>query len=172
VRRILKKETTMARHEQDREDLMREATALVRRVELQLPGQADSWVVGFRRGGDASVFVGADPVFQFNAAGELRRGFWNGRLVKAEAKRLVYLERRRTETEVQLIRHEFTDAQLTEFLKLAVETLGLLRQCLSSHDFEILKQVPLNLDIVADVGVWLDSLAGPLAIASRPNVSS
>jgi uncharacterized protein involved in type VI secretion and phage assembly len=32
----------MARHEADREDLIREATALRRRVELRVPGEAES----------------------------------------------------------------------------------------------------------------------------------
>lgn len=162
----------MARDEQDREDLMREATALVRRVELQLPGDSQPYVVGFRQGGAASIFVGADPVFQFNAAGELRRGYWNGRLVKAEGNRLVYLERRRTEAEVQLVRQEFTAAQTTEFLQLAMEILNRLRRALHSGDLDLLKQVPLELDVVADLKAWLDSLPEPLAIASTPNVGT
>ncbi|HUG67676.1 MAG TPA: hypothetical protein VMM76_07985 [Pirellulaceae bacterium] len=162
----------MARKEEDREDLMREATALVRRVELRLPGDSQTCLVGFRRGGEASVFVGTDPVFQFNAAGELRRGFWNGRLVKAEGSRLVYLERRRTETEVQLVRQKFTAAQTTEFLQLAMETLNRLRRALHHGDLDILQQVPLELDVVAELTAWLDSVADPLAIASIPNVHS
>ncbi|MBI2479263.1 MAG: hypothetical protein HYV60_11705 [Planctomycetia bacterium] len=161
----------MARQEHDREDLMREATALVRRVELQLPGLADSWVVGFRRGGQASIFVGADPVFQFNTVGELRRGFWNGRLVKAESRQLVYLERRRTDAEVQFVRQEFTDAQMTEFLRLASNTLDTLRRALRRGDLEILKQVPADRHVVSELKVWLNSLPEPLAVASIPNVS-
>ncbi len=162
----------MARQEQDREDLMREATALVRRVELQLPGHAEPWVVGFRRGGAASIYVGAQPVFQFNTAGEIRRGFWNGRLVKAEQRRLVYLERRRTDVEVQLVRHEFTDAEMIEFLELAVETVDRLRRGLHSSGIEILKQVPANVDVVADLKAWLSSLPATLSVASVPNVGS
>ena len=162
----------MARQEQDREDLMREATALVRRVELQLPGHAEPWVVGFRRGGAASIYVGAQPVFQFNTAGEIRRGFWNGRLVKAEQRRLVYLERRRTDVEVQLVRHEFTDAEMIEFLELAVETVDRLRRGLHSSGIEILKQVPANADVVADLKAWLSSLPATLSVASVPNVGS
>ena len=161
----------MARDAQDREDLMREATALVRRVELQLPGHSQSCIVGFRRGGEASIFVGADLVFQFNVAGELRRGFWNGRIVKAERGRLIQLERRPTETEVQLVRHALTDAKTIEFLRLATDTLTLLRRVLHSGELVILKQVPADLDVVRDLANWLDSLPAPLAIASVPNVS-
>ncbi len=150
---------------------MREATALVRRVEVQLPGHSQTCIAGFRRGGAASMFVGTDPVFQFNAAGELRRGFWNGRLVKAESGRLVQLERRQAETEVQLVRHELTDAETAEFLRLATETLNLLRSALHSGELVILKQVPADLSIVHDLASWLDLLPQPLAIASAPNVS-
>ena len=39
----------MARREQDREDILAEATALVERVELQIAGETDPIVVGFRR---------------------------------------------------------------------------------------------------------------------------
>ena len=150
---------------------MREATALVRRVEVQLPGQLQSCIVGFRRGGEASVFVGNDPVFQFNIAGELRRGFWSGRLVKAERGRLVQLERQRTKTEVQLVRHELTAAETVEFLRLATETLNLLGRALHSGELAILKQVPTELDLTHDLANWLDSLPQPLVIAAVPNVS-
>ena len=160
----------MARFEQDREDLMHEATALVRRVELQLPGHSDRCVVGIRRGGEVSIFVGADPVFQFNAAGELRRGFWNGRPIKAERGRLVQLERRRTDAEVQLVRHEFTDAETTQFLQLAAATLNLLQQALHTDELIVLKQVPDDLDVMYKLAMWLDSLLEPIAIASAPNV--
>ena len=167
----------MARLERDREDLMREATALVRRFELQLPsrspsGQPQTWIVGFRRGGEASVFVGADPVFQFNAAGELRRGFWNGRLVKAERGRLVQLERRRAAAATQLVRHLLPDMQAAEFLQLADETRNLLLQALSSGDLVVVNQVPDDLDVVHQLADWLNSLPRPLKIAVAPNVRS
>ena len=44
----------MSRNEADREDLLREATALVNRIELQLEDADESWVVGFRRNDAAS----------------------------------------------------------------------------------------------------------------------
>ena len=160
----------MTRLEHDREDLMREATALVRRVEVRLPGDSQTCVVGFRRGGEASVFVGSDPVFQFNTAGELRRGFWNGRLVKAERGRLVQLERRRTEAEVQLVRHELTETQMLDFVQLATETLNLLRRALQTGELVVVKQVPADVNVLFDLATWLDSLPQPLAIASAPNV--
>ncbi len=70
----------MARDESSREDLLREATALVERIEL-VPHATDPLiaasdlfdkhiVAGFRRDGALSVFFGEDPVYHFNAEGE------------------------------------------------------------------------------------------------------
>src|SRR5204863_2544475 len=76
----------MAREESSREDLLREATALVERIELIPNGSTSDGriVAGFRRNGALSVFFGEDPVYQFNAAGELRRAYTDGKLLKAD----------------------------------------------------------------------------------------
>ena len=72
----------------NREDLLREATALVERIEL-VPHRdrqfdaSEPIVVGFRADGALSIFFGDDPVYQFNAAGELRRAYCDGLLFKA-----------------------------------------------------------------------------------------
>src|SRR5688572_26999220 len=70
--------SSMSRRESDREDLLREATALVERVELLVPGEGEPVVAGFRRDGSLSVFFGPEAVYQFNSAGELRRAFAGG----------------------------------------------------------------------------------------------
>ncbi|MCA9141289.1 MAG: hypothetical protein H6821_00465 [Planctomycetaceae bacterium] len=162
----------MARHEQDREDLMREATALVRRVELQVPGGAEPCVAGFRRGGEVSIFVGADPVFQFNNKHELRRGFWNGRLIKAERGVLVQLERRRMETEVQLVRTELSESLSAEYLRLAGETLRRLQRARLSDELVVLQQIPDDKDVVAELASWLEMRPERIAVASAPNVEA
>ncbi len=162
----------MARHEQDREDLMREATALVRRVELQLADEPEPWVIGFRRGGQASVFVGADPVFQFNDRNELRRGYWNGQLVKAEGGRLFRLERRRTESEVQLLRSELTMPETHDFLDAAAATLARLRQSLVDDDYTLIALVPVDFAAASELLNWLALVPNPLVIASAPNVGA
>lgn len=161
----------MTRQEQDREDLMAEASALVRRVEVQLPAQSESWVIGIRRRGEVSIFVGADPVFQFNTAGELRRGFWGGRLVKAEDRRLIRLEKRRTDSEVHLLRHKLTSDETAEFLGVAAETMEALRRGLAVGDLVTLRQVPSDIKVNAELANWLDSLSEPIVIARAPNVA-
>jgi len=40
-------------------------------------------VAGFRRDGSGSVYFDAEPVYQFNSAGHLRRGFAAGKMFKA-----------------------------------------------------------------------------------------
>src|SRR3954469_16416273 len=116
----------MAREESGREDLLREATALIERIELR-PRTTDlsiaasnlsdePIVAGFRRDGALSIFFGEDPVYQFNAGGELRRAYFSGKLLKATRGRLVALERVRTEHEVQLMRNELLREEEVEFL--------------------------------------------------------
>src|SRR6476469_7343231 len=92
----------MSRQESDREDLLREATALVERIELRLPDQPESVVAGFRRDGSASFFFGQSPVYQFNSGRELRRAYRDGLLYKTDNGRLVEMRRERTDTAIEL----------------------------------------------------------------------
>jgi len=64
----------MARSEPE-SDLMRDATGLVRRVELDWPGDDRPLVAGFRRDEVLSFYFGESPVYQFDADGRLRRAF-------------------------------------------------------------------------------------------------
>src|SRR5262245_11539562 len=107
----------MGREESDREDLLREATALVERIELapDFGHAGEHIVVGFRANGAASFFFGADSVFQFNAAGELRRAYCGGQLIKASRGQLVSLARQRLENETQLLSRKLTDDEQAKF---------------------------------------------------------
>ena len=158
----------MAREEQDREDLLREATALVARVEFTLNGDRESIVVGFRRDGAASVFLGVDPVYQFNKGGQLRRAFRQGYLFKAENGRLIRLERRRSVKVVELLRHELTDEEQRTFIDEAVQRLGDLRARMGQGSCVKIGQVPAGQDVMQRVKTWLATLSIPLAIASTP----
>jgi len=160
----------MARSETDREDLLREATALVERVELRLTNRAEPIVIGFRRDGSASCFFGAESVYQFNAAGELRRAFVAGRLIKAEQGRLVGLTRHRTAGEVALLRVELTDAEQVALLEQARQELEELSTALESHSYKLIGQVPAGEDIIGRIGRWLAARPKEIAIAARPNV--
>ncbi len=98
----------MSRLEEDREDLLREATALVARIEIRIYSFHEPILAGFRQNGAATFFFGQQMVFQFNSAKQLRRGFADGRLFKAEHGRLSVLTRQRTADAVALIRHDLS----------------------------------------------------------------
>ncbi len=106
----------MARDESDREDLLREAVALVRRAEYVFPDRTEPVVAGFKRDGSLSIYFGPDPVYQFNPAGQLRRAFVGGFLFRTQGTTLARLQRTRTETETVLLRHDLVDVELRAFL--------------------------------------------------------
>jgi len=160
----------MARRESEREDILREATALAERVELKIPDFEEPVVGGFRREGAASVFFGADPVCQFNTAGELRRAYVGGLLYKAERGRLVALRRERTATEVALIRRELDDAETKALLTDLESHLSRLKVAFSQNSLAVVGQVPSDMDIIGRVSLWLDSLPPRIAVAAMPNV--
>jgi hypothetical protein len=159
----------VARQESDREDLLREATALVERAEFQLAGEAEPVVAGFRRDGSFSLFFGSERVVQFNSAGQLRRGYFEGRLLKAEKGRLVWLTRERTPEAVYLHSHPLT----AEETNATLTRTGELIDCLSSHlqqgTFTLVGQVPAEGQIVSRIVTWQAALPRPIQIAPAPH---
>lgn len=75
----------MARRPEDREDLFREAVALVRRAEWDSGGEIT--LLGERANGWLSLYVGQDFALTFSADDELRRVFEHGVLYRAAAGR-------------------------------------------------------------------------------------
>ena len=160
----------MAQRESDREDLMREATALVERAELKLPGATEPVVVGFRRDGSASFFFGADPVYQFNSAGELRRAYVGGLLYKAVKGRLVAMRRERAATETVLVSRELPDGETETFLAAMSQRLAGVQDALSRGEYEVTGQVPACGDVVERIREWLHARGPAIPIAGTPNV--
>ena len=161
----------MSRRELDREDLLREATALVERAELQVQGFDEPVIVGFRKDCAASIFFGADPVYQFNAAGELRRAYVDGLLYKAERVRLVSLRRERMETETALMRRELSNAEADAF---GVEMRARLRQlegAMARGEFSVSGQWPIGGDVGSRIHRWLMELPGTIVVAGAANVA-
>lgn len=105
----------MARNEQDREDLIAEASALVDRVELHgtlVDDSEDRSVIcGYRRTGYFSIYFGQDVHYQFDSEGCLRRAFIEPFLYRAQYGTLVQLERNRTAEQTQLLRQNLSDAE-------------------------------------------------------------
>jgi hypothetical protein len=168
----------MALEESSREDLLGEAKQLVHRVQIvsREAGDGDASgigaepiVVGFRDNGAFSVFFGEDPVYHFNAGCELRRAYSDGLLIKAVNGRLASLRRERTLVETQLVRHELSDEERSDFIAAMSDKLGQLRAIVEGGKFEIGGQVPPDADVIDEVRTWLRSRDG-WPIADRPNV--
>lgn len=177
----------MARDEQNREDLWAEARALLVRGEIGwsraarppvsfaaagVPAEPDETklVCGFRAGGAASFYFGHDRVYHFNAAGALRRGFLQGRLLKAEQGTLVRLERQRTATESLLVRYAMSPAESRQVLAEARALLAWLEDALRRGAAEIGRAVPDGLSLRRRLEGWLAQLPECLPVAQRPGL--
>ncbi|MEX0612237.1 MAG: hypothetical protein WD738_00145 [Pirellulales bacterium] len=163
----------MARQESDREDLLREATALVERIELSLgdTSQDGHVTAGFRAGGAVSIFFDGDPVYQFNESGELRRAYCDGLLFKAVHGRLVSLRRVRQQGEVQLLRGDLTDSEKTAFLARMNDSLSGLATRLERGEYTLVGQVPAGADVLARLRDRLTRLQ-QAPIAKTPHVQA
>ncbi|MCP4815817.1 MAG: hypothetical protein GY888_25155 [Planctomycetaceae bacterium] len=159
----------MSEQEPAREDLIRTATALTERIELQVEGFDALLVIGFRRS-SGSIYVGEDPVYHFNGTGELRRAHWQGKLVKAETGKLVALRRQRAPGQANLLRHEWNAAETAAFLEQLEQCLERLRSALEQQQYRVTRQVPADQDLVAQCCQWLRNLPNPIQVAAVANV--
>lgn len=156
----------MARIESDREDLIAEATGLVRRAEWRVPDRPDFVVAGIKRSGAWSIYFGADLVYQFDVDGRLRRAFAHGFLWRTQGTTLARLQRERTEAESTLNRHDLTEAELTTFL---AEVRQQLEALLNSFDCEIaqlMRQVPDDANVTTEIQAALRLVTShPISLA-------
>lgn len=159
----------MARNESDREDLLREATALVERAEIQLPGEPETTVAGFRRDGGFSLFFSSERVVQFNSSGHLRRGYFDGQLLKADRGHLVWLTRERTARAVVLHSRELGRDESAATLQRAAELVDSLSAALRTEAYTLVGQVPPEGNMTARILAWSDRLPRPLQVAAAPH---
>jgi hypothetical protein len=159
----------MPREEHDREDLLREATALIERAELRVADCDAPVVVGFRDNGSFSVFFGGDPVYQFNSAGQLRRAYVAGLLYKAQHGHLMRLRRERTATETALWQQSLGPEDEKTFLADAKERLDALSSALEEQRFTLIGKVPADADAVDRTRRWLSDLPPEIQVAERPH---
>ncbi|WP_417388872.1 hypothetical protein [Gimesia sp.] len=107
----------MALHEQDREDLMREATALYPRAVFQLKHLEEPLFWGEKKNGHFSFYFGSDPVYQFDQNAFLRRAFINGQLYRTQGNTLARLTKSHNSEESVLLRYDLTESELTACLQ-------------------------------------------------------
>jgi hypothetical protein len=160
----------VARVGEDREDLLRDARNLLPRVQLRARvGGRDAAVFAGFRGESLSLYFGPEPVFHFNTAGELRRAFLAGRIVKAENGRLLGMERVVGANLVELRTSAVpADEERAAFADLA-SRLADLRAEFARGDVLIEGQEPANGDAIERLKHWLEQHA-TLAIAASPRV--
>ena len=146
----------MARHEADREDLMREAVALTQRIELRVSGFDDLITIGFRANRAMSVFMGQDPVYQFDSEGRLRRAYAGGFLYRSQHQTLARLQRFRTNQETQLLRYDLNEQELVDFREAMRSTLQSVLDKLQQHTVEVVRSVPEDLTLLEMIQAALD----------------
>jgi hypothetical protein len=146
----------MARTESDREDLIREATALIRRTELVAEDLPEPITVGFRSTGAMSVFAGQDPVYQFDPSGRLRRAYVRGSLFRSQHRTLAKLDRHRTSEHTTLHRHDLQVDELQQFHSDMCACLSAIRVALTEGQLKQFRTVPPDADLVPEI---LDFLA-------------
>ncbi|WP_404310051.1 hypothetical protein [Neorhodopirellula lusitana] len=161
----------MAKQESDREDLLAESINLPRRGRVTGPNSRE-WIVGWRKDSSLSLFVDADPVFQFNSAGELRRAYVNGRKLAADQGKLCELVRSPNPTgQISLSRQALNGEQFLAVQDRFKRATDELQAALSHPDTKIEAIGVAPTTLVQSIRDWLDSSHIPLIVAQTPNAS-
>lgn len=154
------------RHETDREDIMREAAALVRRISFSADGLPSPIVAGFRRTGFFAVYFDQDPVYQFDAKGLLRRAFRHGLLYRTQGTTLAELRRERTEAATTLLRTDLTTEQLDLFLDEMNRFLTKLSTAIRHGHAEATAQIPTDdIQLTSDIQAAIDAAISTRSLA-------
>lgn len=148
----------MAQHEQDREDLMREAVALPMRTELACADFESLITIGFRANLGMSIFIGQDPVYHFDAEGRLRRAFVDGFLYRSQYATLARLQRDRTLTQTLLLRTDLNSESLDAFRRQMRETLNSLHRNLAPGKFRTVRRIPDAEDLIPQIRATLSRI--------------
>ncbi len=162
----------MAREVHERENLLRDATALTTRVQLEIESVESplSVFAGFRPPGALSLYFGNEPVYHFNSQSQLRRAYVEGRLIKVEAGRLIAMKRLQTESLSELLRHDLTDSEQDAFCQEVQRRLFDLNQTLRDNRFRMVGQVPEEGNAVELLENWLENYR-TVTVADAPGVS-
>ena len=158
----------MAKNTEDREDLLRDATAYVRRIEF-VPPNLPPIFVGLREGGEPSFYFGQDHVLQFNSQAELRRAFWHQRMVASYQGMPHWLDR--GDGRVRLKRTPLDDEHCREFATESVAALQSLQSALLRHQLPVRGEVPVGGNVVAEIIQWLSANANEVRYAMHPGVA-
>ncbi len=159
----------MAREIHEREDLLRDATALTRRIQLRIESEAASQEVfaGFRAEQALSLYFGSDPVYHFDSAARLRRAYVDDRIIKAEKGQLAALTRQTDSS--QLLRHDFSEQEHIRFGEILQCRLTDLADALRNNRYHIVGEVSEDGTVVVQLRQWLEGFRQMLC-ADSPHV--
>ena len=158
----------MARQEQDREDLLRDGKQMLLRAECVIDDVVV--VVGFRSQGQVSIYVGPDPVFQFNSSSELRRVFFNGKRYAAIQGRLCELTRSVSSDRVRFSPQAILANVETEIMADLESNLARIQIALESPETEWRLAGGEFLNFQSQLSEWLGIVLTSVKIAETPNV--
>lgn len=170
----------MAIEKHAREDLLRDARTFVWRAALLLPGDALSSssgegpvqvVVGFRAQGACSFYFGEDPVYQFTSGGELRRVFWEGRIIKAEGGRLCEAFRETAGGRVQLSTRLLSESEAARLKGEMSRRLEALAAAIEGDRFTLIGEVPEAGQVIPRTLEFLRRVPRSYPIASSTQVA-
>lgn len=160
----------MSRREADREDLLAEGVNLPQRGRITDTANDRAWVLGWRQETALSLFDHADPVFQFNRSGQLRRVYLDGQKLAAHAGKLTQLQKRPDSGARLTFQHQpLSVEQQDEVQRRLAASLHALRHALSSADISV-ETIGLDADSFLDRVKLLCDTELPVAIAASPNV--
>ncbi|MAI69693.1 MAG: hypothetical protein CMM01_02105 [Rhodopirellula sp.] len=158
----------MAKQEQDREDLLRDGKQMLLRAECVIDDVVV--VIGFRSQGQVSVYVGPDPVFQFNSSVELRRVFFNGKRYAAIQGRLCELMRSESSDRVRFSPQAILTNVETEIMANLDSELARIQIAIESPETHWGLAGGEFLDFQSQLSEWLAIVLDNVKIAETPNV--
>lgn len=154
----------MTRIESDKEDLIRDATALVDRAEFSFDSGVSAtagWSVvtaGFRRDRSLSVYFDQDPFYQFDQDGHLRRCYADGFLYRSTGDGLARLNRHRTKDATTLMRDDLSKEDLRRFQDRMKILLTEFSQALTKNSIQMLRVVSEKIDIRESIVSAIDQI--------------
>ena len=158
----------MAKDSHDREDLMREATGYVRRVEFTIAEREEPVFCGFRECGAFSLYWKQADVLQFNVDGELRRAFWKNQMLACYKHKLHWLQK--SEGRIRLGRTPLSDEESQEFLSVASSWMDEVRHIVKSQLIADVNEFPVNANVVVQVAEWLSEHDAKLNLSMHPGL--
>ena len=157
----------MALEEHDREDLLRDGRMMPVRGELDLDDV--TILIGFRRQGQLSLYSGTQRVFQFDATGQLRRVYFDGRKYAADAGKLLQLSRQSRGGRVELTPQDVDAASTSTIIDAVTDTVKRLSAIISDSQKVWRVVGASNADFGDRVKRWLETIPIPVQIGATPN---